>query len=145
MRRIVLAHVLVLISPPVAAEVVVASRTIRPQTIIAATDVALRSGDMPGAAAALAEVVGREARIAIYAGRPVMRADTGPPAVVERNQLVVMHYVTASLTISADGRALGRAAIGERVRVMNLDSRATVLGTVRPDGSITVSPQEHPG
>jgi flagellar basal body P-ring formation protein FlgA len=38
----------------------------------------------------------------------------------------------------ADGRALGRAGIGDVVRVMNLGSRQTVSGLVLADGSIVV-------
>ncbi|MBO9450364.1 flagella basal body P-ring formation protein FlgA, partial [Tropicibacter sp. R16_0] len=35
-------------------------------------------------------------------------------------------------------RAMGRGATGEIIRVMNLSSRSTVTGRIRPDGSIEV-------
>ena len=38
-----------------------------------------------------------------------------------------------------EGRALARAGAGDYVRVMNLASRATVMGRVLQDGQIEVS------
>ncbi|MEM9126779.1 MAG: flagella basal body P-ring formation protein FlgA, partial [Pseudomonadota bacterium] len=42
------------------------------------------------------------------------------------------------LSITTEGRALGRGAAGDRIRVMNLSSRTTVTGLIRPDGQIEV-------
>jgi flagella basal body P-ring formation protein FlgA len=43
------------------------------------------------------------------------------------------------LQIVTEGRALDRGAVGERIRVMNISSRATVFGTVQEDGTIQVN------
>ena len=74
----------------------------------------------------------------IYAGRPVREADLAPPALVERNQIVTLRFRRGGLAISAEGRAMGRAAEGESVRAVNLGSRLTVSGTVAADGSVHV-------
>ena len=71
-------------------------------------------------------------------GRPVRAVDVGPPAIVDRNDLVVLVFNRQPLSISTEGRALGRGAVGERIRVMNLSSRTTVTGLIRPDGQIEV-------
>ncbi len=63
----------------------------------------------------------------------------GAPAILERNQLVIMVYNIGLLSISAEGRVLDRAGVGEMVRVMNLDSRLTVTGRVLFDGTIEVT------
>lgn len=123
---------------PAAAEVVVAARTIRAHAVIEADDVSLEPGEAPGTASDPYEVVGQEARIAIYAGRPVQLADLTPPALVSRNQIVVLSYRNGPLLIAAQGRALDRGAPGEAVRVINLGSKATVEGIVAPDGSVAV-------
>jgi flagella basal body P-ring formation protein FlgA len=86
--------------------------------------------------------VGMEARVAIYAGRPVRAQDLGAPALVERNQLVPLIYLSGGLAISTEGRALARGAAGEVIRVMNLSSRNTVNGRVGPDGAIYVGWKE---
>ena len=105
---------------------VVAARPIRAKAVIDAADLTVT----PGALSQPSEAVGMEARVAIYAGWPVRGADLAPPAVVERNALVTLMFSSGGLSIQTDGRALGRAGVGERVRVMNLDSRATVTGLV---------------
>jgi len=131
---------LILLLVPVAAqaEMVIAARTIRAQEVIAPGDLTLGRGERPGTFRDPARLVGLEARVALYAGRPVRRGDVGPPALIERNAVVAMIYHRAGLRITADGRALDRAAAGERVRVMNLNSRTTVTGRVEPDGTIRV-------
>jgi len=109
---------------------VVAARPIRAKAVIDAADLTVTPGATPGALSQPSEAVGMEARVAIYAGWPVRGADLAPPAVVELNALVTLMFSSGGLSIQTDGRALGRAGVGERVRVMNLDSRATVTGLV---------------
>ena len=121
------------------ADSVVATRTIRPQEIIPADAVRLDPTQVNGAYSPLDAVIGQEARVAIYPGRVVMRGSVGEPAMVDRNQAVELIYEVGGLTIRAEGRALGRGAVGERIRVMNSDSRTVLFGTVAPNGSIMVS------
>ncbi len=120
------------------AQTVVVTNPLRAQQIVTAEALGLIEQATAGAFSDPAEVIGMEARVNLYPGRPVRFSDVGPPAIVERNQIVVMVYRYGALSISTDGRALDRAGVGERVRVMNLDSRLTVSGTVRPDGSVEV-------
>jgi flagella basal body P-ring formation protein FlgA len=117
---------------------VVATRAIRAREIIGPDDVALRPGATPGALASLDAAVGMEARVGLYAGFPVRAGDVGPPALVERNALVSLAFRHGALAIQTEGRSLGRAGLGERVRVMNLDSRVTVTGVVTGPNSVEV-------
>ena len=130
---------MIFVAAPAMADIVVAARTIPPQTVITANDLRVKPGDMDGVAATPDQLLGQESRVAIYAGRPIRLGDVGPPALVERNQLVAVFFEKAGLNISTDGRALDRAGLGEMVRVMNLSSRTTVTGRVLADGSIKVS------
>ncbi|WP_420820885.1 flagellar basal body P-ring formation chaperone FlgA [Roseovarius dicentrarchi] len=124
---------------PSLADTVVAARTIRAQTLITAQDLAVKSVDVVGAIADPARVVGQEARVALYAGRPIRPGDVGPPALVERNQIIALIYDKSGLSITTEGRSLSRAGPGEMVRVMNMTSRITVTGQVLPDGRVFVS------
>ncbi len=117
---------------------VIALGGIRAQTVITADMVALAEDDAPGAYASLKDVIGMEARVNIYPGRPVMRDALGAPAILERNQNVVMRFTRGALTIVSEGRVLARAGVGERVRVMNMDSKAVIFGRVGADGVIEV-------
>lgn len=138
--RATLSLALLLAAGPAWAEMLIATRTIRPQEIIGPADVALRNGDLPDAIISPEDAIGQEARVALYAGRPVRRGDVGPPAIVERNQIVVLVYATGVLSITADGRALGRGGLGDRIRVMNLASRSNLFGKVQADGTVLVAP-----
>lgn len=123
---------------PALADVIIATRTIRPQEILGPSDLLLQEGT-DQSEVTLAELIGQEARVALYAGRPVRPGDVGPPAVIERNQVVPLMYSRGGLEIMTEGRSLDRAGIGDQVRVMNLASRATVSGRVTASGRILVS------
>lgn len=133
-----LALALALAPGALGAETLVAARTIRAGTVLAASDLALARGETPGGLSDPARAVGLEARVALYAGRPIRAGDLGPPALVDRNQLVRLSYARGPLRIRAEGRALDRGGVGDLVRVMNLSSRATVTGTVTPEGIVRV-------
>ncbi len=113
-------------------------RAIRSQTVIAAEDVEIVEEEVTGGLAELADVIGKEARVTLYPGRPILVGQVGAPAVVERNALVRMIFRDGPLSITAEGRVLDRGGAGERVRVMNLASRQIVTGSVQDNGDIEV-------
>ena len=129
-----LAILMIAAASPVAADVFMPTRVIRAREIISSADVARQVSDVAGAE----DVVGLEARITLYPNRPIRVGDVGPPAIVERNQLVTLVYATGGLRIITEGRALARGAAGDTVRVINLASRLSVSGRVRDDGWIEV-------
>ncbi len=139
-RAIGLLCALILTAAPALAEVVVAKRTIRAQAILTAADLELR--DLGGLAGLtdLSALIGLETRQILYAGRPIPPDAVGPPAIVDRNALVTLVYAMGGVEIATDGRALGRAAQGEPVRVMNLSSRNTVTGHVLGPNLVSVAP-----
>lgn len=124
---------------PALAEMIVAARTIRAHAVISAQDLAIKRGDVAGVAVDPSEVMGLEARVTLYAGRPVRLTDVGPPAVIDRNEIVPLIFEQNGLRITTEGRSMSRAGAGEQVRVMNLSSRTTVTGRVEPDGNVIVS------
>lgn len=126
---------LIFLANPVAADTVVAARTIRAQTMIMPDDVLIHDRTISGGIADPTAVIGMEARVALYAGRPIRPGDVGFPAVVERNQIILLHYQNHGLVISTEARALGRAGPGDVIRVMNLMSRMTVNAQIGADGA----------
>lgn len=139
--RLLIAAALALASMPTApaADSVLAARTIRAMEVLTAADVVVTPDAVPGALSDPAEAVGQEARANLYAGRAIRPGDLGPPAIVERNQMVQLTYHHAGLAITTEGRALGRGGVGEQIRVMNIGSRNTVYGIVLIDGSVNVA------
>lgn len=123
---------------PTGAETLVAAQTLRSKSVLSAEDVVVMSGTVPGALTRPEEAIGQEARVVLYAGRPIRADDIGPPALIERNQTITLVYRNGPVSITADGRSLARAAEGETARAMNSASRATVTGTVDQHGRIIV-------
>ena len=122
----------------VAADVVTPTRTLRPGTLITLQDLTIRDGLQVGAFDRITDVAGQEARVALYAGRPIPFEAIGPPAIVNRNQIVPLSYHAAGLSLTTVGRAMERGGVGDRIRIMNLQSRATLFGLVQADGTIRV-------
>ena len=113
-------------------------RAIRATDIIMPDDLVAHPGNHPGAVTDRAHAIGREARVTLYPGRPIMRADLVAAALIERNAVVRLRYAAGPLTIVTEGRSLARGREGDRLPVLNLDSRTTIYGTVAPDGAIEV-------
>ena len=139
MTRAVLLVALCLSAAPALAEIVVPARTIPAGSLIMPEDLELRAQDVPGAVTDPDLLIGMEARVALYAGRPIRPGSVGYPAIVERNQIVPLIFARGALVITTDGRALDRASPGDVIRVMNLSSRATVTATIGIDGAAHVT------
>jgi flagella basal body P-ring formation protein FlgA len=113
-------------------------RAIRAQTVLEAADLTESAEAVPGGVATIEAAAGREAKVTLYPGRPILASQIGPPAIVARNQIVRMVFLRGPLAIEADGRALDRGGAGDLVRVMNLGSKQIVTGAVAADGSVEV-------
>ncbi len=123
---------------PVCADIIVPTRTIRAGDLLTAETVRIVSGIEASGFEKLEDVVGQEARIALYVNRPILFNQIGPPALIERNQIVQIKFAGSQLMINTEGRALERGGVGDRVKIMNLSSRATIFGFVQPDGYVEV-------
>jgi flagellar basal body P-ring formation protein FlgA len=133
---------LALLTCPVEAESIVATRTIRAHAVIGPDDLTSVEAEVPGALTNVAEAIGLEARVAIYAGKPVKPSDLGAPALIERNQIVPLVFLAGGLAIKAEGRALGRGGEGDVIRVINIASRTTISGRVAADGAVYVGSEQ---
>lgn len=131
--------VLALMPLPALADAVVTTRPVPARTVLTAADVTVVAAEIPDALPDPAAAIGRETRVALFAGRPLRAADLSTPALVDRNQIVALRYRQGAVEIVTEGRALGRGAEGEVITVMNLSSRSTVQGRVMMDGSVTVA------
>ena len=139
MRQRLMFCLAVLMAGSAAADSLVAARAIVGSSIVGEADIRFARRSIEGALSDPALVVGREARVTIYAGRPIRAGDLRAPALIERNDIVRLRYRSGGLVIEADGRALGRGAAGDRISVMNLTSRTTLSGLVRENGYVEVT------
>lgn len=125
---------------PALADSLVATRTIRAQAMLTADDITSVAMDIPGALTDPSAAIGQEARVAIYAGKPIKPEDLGPSAIIERNQTIPLAYIVGGLSIMTAGRALSRGGVGDVIDVMNLSSHAKVTGQIGADGVVRVGP-----
>lgn len=141
-----MAFLLFLLAPVMAhADIVLAAKTMRAHSLLTVNDLKISQGELAGTYFAVEDLIGQETRVVLYAGRPIKIDDVGPPALVDRNQIVVLIYTTGGLSMATEGRAMARGGLGDRIRVMNLSSRSTVNGTILADGSVSVAPPQIPG
>lgn len=140
MKQIALYLTACLFAQGACAESLVATRTLRAHTVLAAEDMEEVAQDYPGAATNPAAIIGLETNVALYKGRPILSGQLSQPAIVERNASVPLAYRAGSVMIITEGRALARGGAGDLIRVMNVASRTTLSGRIGPDGTVYVTP-----
>lgn len=118
----------------------VPTRRILPDDIISPQDIAFV--DIPWArvsaltATNVSEVEGMQVRRVLSPGRPIQRQSVIPPVVISRGQRVTIKLTAGSLQLTAAGKAIGDAHIGQEVRVVNLGSNKIIVGVARGDGLV---------
>ena len=137
--RISLVLVTAFLPAVLGADIAVATRNIRPGNVLSASDIVVIRGSTKGAFEDASPIVGAEAAVALYAGRAILQGQIAPAASIERNQIVEINFASKGLSMTTEGRALARGAIGQRIRVMNLASKTPIFGTVQEDGTVRVS------
>ena len=124
---------------PAAAQSVTVVRPVRAGMALLPEDLGFAEVPVPDGFDDPRDLIGLEARVNLYPGRPVLTRDVGSPTVIERNAVVPLIFRRGGLSIELEGRAMGRAGAGEAIRVMNLSSRSTVTGTATADGAVVVN------
>lgn len=124
-------------------EAVFAKRTVRAGALVSLEDVELRrlpDHQAAGVAHGLEDVIGQEVRRSLYADRPVRLEDVGKPTIIRRNSLVSLTFQRGRIVLTTIGRALDDGGLGELVRVVNVDSRLTVVGVAAGPDAVHVGP-----
>ena len=102
---------------------------------LAVSDLRAIDSDRPGLSDP-AEAIGLQTRITIHEGRPLQTTLLQAPKLIGRNQMHPLVFQRGTLRIVTTARTLSDGAAGEVIRVMNLESRATISAVVQPDGSL---------
>jgi len=92
-----------------------------------------------GAMLASSLVEGQVARRSLMAGSVLQSQDLVAPRAVRRGDMVTLVSRVGGIEVRASGKALGEAAISERVSVENTASRRIVQGVVRASGEVDVA------
>jgi flagella basal body P-ring formation protein FlgA len=86
------------------------------------------------------QVLGKEAKRQLQAGKPIRTYDVTDPQLVRKGQKVAIIVEKGSMTISASGKAMTGGAAGATVRVQNTASYALLEGEVAGPGLVKVTP-----
>ena len=130
--------------PAAAAEtVLVPARVIYPgQTVTADAlkEVTLAEGKVPppNAVVDIESLDGKGARRTLLPGRYILHGSVREAYVVEKGATVEMTFVAGAISIAAAAVTLEPGAVGDQVKVRNIDSGKIVSGVVLADGTIRV-------
>lgn len=118
----------------------VVNRRVMPEEILKESDIQIV--DMPWARVhsfAITEfdaLNGMQVRRMLSPGRPVHRQSVIPPIVVARGDRVTIELKYGPLQLTAAGKAITDAHLGQEVRVVNLASNKTITAVARADGTV---------
>lgn len=89
---------------------------------------------------ALQQAIGMQLKRQVAPGQPLATADLAPPSMVQRGTKVQMQLQSPGLSLTGQGVAMDTGAIGERIRVLNPNSRAVLEAEVIGPGRVRVAP-----
>lgn len=84
------------------------------------------------------ELEGKVARRTLLPGRPIPLGSVREPYAVEAGAPVQVLFVQGPLTISLSAVPLQPGAVGDLIKMRNIDSGAVFTGTVMADGTVRV-------
>lgn len=87
-----------------------------------------------------AQAVGQALRHPVQAGQPILVADLGRPVVVYKGTPLALSLEGPGLQVTAQGVAAEPGGLGERIRVLNTYSRATLEAEITGPGTARVVP-----
>ncbi len=85
------------------------------------------------------DVVGKMSHRTLLPGRPIPLQGIDNPRLITNGSQVRMVYVDGDLQIVTTGAALQDGAIGDVIKLRNVDSGVVVFGQVQADGTVLVS------
>jgi flagellar basal body P-ring formation protein FlgA len=98
----------------------------------------LSSRNMQAVALSRDIVIGKIARRTLVAGQVIPQNAVEDFQLVRRGVPIRVVFAEQGLTIVAYAEPLESGALGEMIRVRNVDTGTIIVGTVQADGSITV-------
>ena len=74
----------------------------------------------------------------VRVGQPLRNADLMKPEIVQKNDMVMLHYEVPGIVLTMRGKALESGTEGDMVNVLNVNSKRTIQGIVTGPGRVTV-------
>lgn len=120
---------------------VVPTRNIARGDIIADSDLSYdtvpASHAFGGAATAIDQLAGKQARRFLRVGQPVRGSDVRAPILVTKGSTVTMTFSAPGISLTAVGKAMSEGGMGEMVTVLNPVSYRQITATVTGPGTVS--------
>ena len=127
---------------PVAATRLVAGGIVRPSDVrTARVRTSLLRGDVMHNPS---DAFGMQTKRMIAPGQPLFVNDLMRPSMVVKGATVLMVLDSPGIALTAQGQAIESGAIGERIRILNPSSRATIEAEVTGPDRVRVAPSAMP-
>ncbi len=84
------------------------------------------------------QLIGRVAKRPLKAGQILRQSDVAVSPVIRKNDLIRLVVTTGQMTLTVQGKALQDAALGQTVRVINVNSNRQLSGTVIDAGTVAI-------
>jgi flagellar basal body P-ring formation protein FlgA len=85
-------------------------------------------------------VIGLAAKRPLRAGAAVSARDVSAPQVIKSGELIAVSYSDGAITLTLQAKALSNAALGETLKVQNLDSKKVLQAVAAGPGEAVVGP-----
>lgn len=85
------------------------------------------------------QIVGQQLRRSIPKLKPIFLETIGNMITVKRNQEVQIVFQKGTMILTTIGRSLEQGGIGDRIKVMNNESKKIVTGRINKEGNIDVT------
>jgi flagella basal body P-ring formation protein FlgA len=124
------------------AQVPVPNRLISAGEIIAADDLEWQSVHLARLAGSSLtdadQLVGRMAKRPLKAGQLLRQSDVAVSPAIHKNDLIRLVVRSGQMTLTVQGKALQDAALGQTIRVVNVNSNRQLSGTVIDAGTVAI-------
>ncbi|MBU6471779.1 MAG: flagellar basal body P-ring formation protein FlgA, partial [Alphaproteobacteria bacterium] len=124
-----------------AVRIVVPDRNIARGDVIAASDLSYESvapiRASGGVATQLDQLAGKQARLFLRAGEPVLVNNVRAPILVTKGSTVTVTFNAPGISLTAIGKAMSEGGMGETVTVLNPVSYRQISATVTGPGTVS--------
>ncbi|MGH6891268.1 MAG: flagellar basal body P-ring formation chaperone FlgA [Dongiaceae bacterium] len=84
------------------------------------------------------QLIGHMAKRPLKAGQILRQSDVAVSPIIRKNDLIRLVVRSGQMTLSVQGKALQDGALGQAIRVVNVNSNRQLSGTVVDAGTVTV-------
>ena len=120
-------------------QVPVAAQDLRAGQIITSDDILPQEANSRLADQIKAEdLIGKEVKRLIRSGQTILANDVRTQVMVAKGKIVTLNFTKGGIMLSVQGKALENGGLGDTVRVMNLQSKSVVQGTVTGPETVSI-------